>query len=261
MQFKLLVIDDDLDTVADALGRTRRDFYLFLGDKFEIEFLEKLSDLSEFSSAKGISAVLLDFVLAKWGTDALSVLPELDSRLPVGLISQHWSPNFEKLRQALDSYSQVAQIFTWDDLANIERRGLIAMWLIRSIHRAEGLSLSNIGDSDPIRILHLSDLQFGSPVPADFHVETALAGEAIRRRWGGAPTFIALTGDVAERGLPSEYHAAQRWLTQFATELDQNWVNDRFLLIPGNHDLCWPLAWSACIDVANKQLKVPGDHR
>ena len=132
------------------------------------------------------------------------------------------------------------------------------MWLSRAISHSEGHASSNLGENDPIRILHISDLQFGPELPADFNIESALAAGAIRH-WDGPPTFIAITGDIAERGLPSEYAAAREWLTKLSVELDRDWSDDRFLLIPGNHDLCWPLAWSACIDVRNRVLKAPGD--
>ena len=86
----------------------------------------------------GVSAVLLDFVLAKWGTDALSVLPQLDKALPIGLISKHWIPNFEKLRQAWKYFLSNRESFTWEDLVSPERRGLISMWLSRAISHSEG---------------------------------------------------------------------------------------------------------------------------
>ena len=124
---------------------------------------------------------------------------------------------------------------------------------------ARDTRVRNLGENDPIRILHISDLQFGPELPADFNIKSALAAGAIRRHWDGPPTFIAITGDIAERGLPSEYAAAREWLTKLSVELDRDWSDDRFLLIPGNHDLCWPLAWSACIDVRNRVLKAPGD--
>jgi hypothetical protein len=134
------------------------------------------------------------------------------------------------------------------------------MWLSNAIHRQQGYAVSGLSENEPIRILHLSDLQFGSSAPADFLAESALAASVIRRHWAGPPTFIAITGDVAERGLPSEYEIAKTWLIRLAAELDEHWSNERFLLIPGNHDLCWPLAWSARIDIKAKQLTLPGDN-
>jgi hypothetical protein len=184
MKSTLLVIDDDLDT-RDQLGRTRRDYYNYLTEFFNLEFLENLSQIVERGRSEQVNAVLLDFVLAKWGTDALTVLPQLDPRLPVGLISKHWGPNFEKLRQALFSYGQIVNLFTWEDLSNGERRGLVSMWLSRAIDRVEGHSGRSMGENDPIRILHLSDLQFGSEGPVDFSSESALAASFVRRYWGG----------------------------------------------------------------------------
>lgn len=137
MKFRLLVVDDDLDTSVDEAGRTRRHYYDFLADQFDLEYPPSLEDAVKASQV-GVSAVLLDFVLAKWGTDALSVLPQLDKALPIGLISKHWIPNFEKLRQALNTFPQIAQLFTWEDLVSPERRGLISMWLSRAISHSEG---------------------------------------------------------------------------------------------------------------------------
>jgi hypothetical protein len=253
MKFKLLVIDDELDAIVDDLGRTRRQYYDFLKEAFELFYLSNLDEIKTVAQPGNVNAILLDFVLDRWGTDAVTILAALDNDLPVGLISKHWGPNFDRLRQALFTYDQIAHVFTWEELATPERCSVVSVWLSNAITRKERHAPILPGENDPIRILHISDLQFGADLPADFETETALLGEHIRRRWG-SPSFIAITGDVAERGLPEEYSSASNWLATLASQLDEHWSNERVLLIPGNHDLCWPLAWSGRIDIEKREL-------
>jgi 3',5'-cyclic AMP phosphodiesterase CpdA len=71
------------------------------------------------------------------------------------------------------------------------------------------------------------------------HVPRALAAivEDIRDI---APDHIALTGDIANISLPSEFEQAADWLASVAPP-------DRMTVVPGNHDLYVPLAWDTSL--------------
>ncbi|MFL9503092.1 metallophosphoesterase family protein [Rhodopseudomonas palustris] len=254
MTFRLLIIDDELDEAARSGPTTRRELYQCLSDRFDLLFLETADQLGDAISSGSIHAVLMDFVLARWSVDARSLLQIIDGRCLVFLISSHWGPNFDDLRHTLQAYD-ISQIFTWEEIEDAERRSLISLWIGASINKSKSLSPITLAADEPLRILQLSDMHFGSVAPAAFASETERAAQAIVRKWGSAPHFIALTGDLTDHGLPSEYSTALNWLTTFGKKLDPCWAPEQFLLIPGNHDVCWPLGWSSHINVERKVLE------
>ncbi len=253
MTFRLLVIDDELAAV-EAGGKTRREYYDCLKPQFEVIFLEKLQNLSGAVRSHAIHAVLMDFVLDKWGTDARTVLKALGGEFPVALISRHWGPSFENLRLTLSAHEEVAQLFTWEDLEENERRGLVGIWLDSVIRKSRDLALMTLSPNDSIKILQISDLQFGSPLPAAFAIETQLAAQFVRRQFAGPPHFVALSGDIAEAGLPSEFSKARTWLREFTSKIDPLWDDRHFWVIPGNHDVCLPLGMAGRIDVKKREM-------
>jgi len=76
--------------------------------------------------------------------------------------------------------------------------------------------------ASPPRILHVSDLHFGTR--EDPEVERALAALVERIR----PELIVASGDLAHRGRRSQHEAAARLLRAFDVPV---------LAVPGNHDL------------------------
>ncbi|MGJ4927910.1 metallophosphoesterase family protein [Bradyrhizobium sp. HKCCYLS2038] len=261
MKFRLLIVDDELEESARSGPRKRREIYQLLAGEFDLLFLEKPGDLVETLKTANIQAVLMDFVLARWSVDAGLMLQMVNNRCPVFLISSNWGPNFDRLRQALGTHT-IAQIFTWEELEQAERRHLIRLWIEAEINKRYKFSTMDLEADEAIRILQLSDMHFGSKAPEAFAAETERAAQAVFRRWNAPPHLIALTGDLSHRGLPSEYDLALEWLNAFAKKLDPNWTEERFLLIPGNHDVCWPLGWSSHIEIgsspSNSSLDVTG---
>lgn len=98
---------------------------------------------------------------------------------------------------------------------------------------------------EPIRILHLSDIHFGSDQSlsmksvfrelVDFICEDAQSGMI--------PDLVAITGDLVQTGKPEEYKKAFEWLknnlwkklAKYSPEGDL--PRNRLLLVPGNHDV------------------------
>jgi Calcineurin-like phosphoesterase len=262
-RFSILVVDDGLDDIDPDTNLTRRQSYEQLRVAFDVQFAASLAHFDQLIIEQKFDAFLIDFVLHRWGTTATLVLARLGAKYPVGLISSFWRENFEELRQALDQHREVKALFCWDDLQQPERRGLIVFWLTRAIREYRGLSSITIGASDTIRLLHFSDLQFGGIEPKDFSSETHAMAESIRSHWrGNAPTFVAMTGDIAEHGLPSQYVSAQGWTERFLAAIAPGWTKDRLLLIPGNHDICRHLVAASgvvmpnvsAIDVTNSDM-------
>ena len=105
--------------------------------------------------------------------------------------------------------------------------------------------------TEPIVLLHLSDLHFGknSRFAHEDHKEfgaglgQAVQEEAERRGFKKKPDLVIVTGDVAQQALPSEYKNAIEF---FGGLVGQTGVDrERFVFLPGNHDV----AWNKCIQV------------
>ena len=88
----------------------------------------------------------------------------------------------------------------------------------------------------PITWLHLSDLHFGSRRGVD-QVLNALLRDVQERIEQDKlqPDFIAITGDIANRGLAEEYDQAGEFLQ--ALLRTTGLTTDRLFIVPGNHDV------------------------
>jgi len=100
--------------------------------------------------------------------------------------------------------------------------------------------------NEPIRILHLSDMHFRADTTWDHdQILRGLAGfiaAEVQEDPKRAPDLVAITGDLANRGLAADYRLARTWLAQVlwpALSLDPSNVEHRgcLLLVPGNHDV------------------------
>jgi 3',5'-cyclic AMP phosphodiesterase CpdA len=84
-----------------------------------------------------------------------------------------------------------------------------------------------------VRLLHLSDVHFGSPhVPA--HVAAVERFVAAREF-----TAIVVSGDVSQRAMPTEFRQARALLDRLKQHAP-------LLVVPGNHDTAW---WYAVLNI------------
>ena len=94
--------------------------------------------------------------------------------------------------------------------------------------------------SQPIRILHLSDVHFRVGKGWDAEPVLRELAEFIGREVadGLVPDLVVFTGDLAFSGSKAEYDLARTWLDeQLWPALPDSMPRDRLLLIPGNHDV------------------------
>ncbi len=92
------------------------------------------------------------------------------------------------------------------------------------------------------QILHLSDLHFGTLADArNFHSQLA---EDLKRELGCARLDgLICSGDLTLASSEAEYAAARTFIDLVRREFGL--ARERTVLVPGNHDLSWPLAQSA----------------
>jgi predicted MPP superfamily phosphohydrolase len=250
---RLLIVDDGLDKPAGAFGGPRREYYEKLTEYFDLLYLEKPADLSGLIDRREVDAALVDFVLDGWGINVLAILKIIDDRVPTALISNHWTPNFEELRLAMDGHS-ISRLFVWEEITKPHGRDLVGLWLNLTIRKNQRYDLAEFGDEQSYKIVQLSDLQFGSAGPEAFNTDTQLALQTIGSTWGSPPQLIALTGDVAEGGRPAEYKEAEAWIDGFGKKLGSLWTRRNLRLIPGNHDVSWSLALASRVDAPKKKI-------
>ena len=106
-------------------------------------------------------------------------------------------------------------------------------------------------NSESLYILHLSDLHFGpntrfagwDPKDLGHRLNQAVAAELRKRRDTKEVSLVLVTGDIAEAGLPKEYQLARCFFEGLAGGLGL--ARQRFVFVPGNHDVCWPLSEQA----------------
>jgi CheY-like chemotaxis protein len=92
-----------------------------------------------------------------------------------------------------------------------------------------------------VTFLHLTDTHFGKTEPDYLNVDAIARGAAKSRL---VADFLLWTGDISNTGAPHEFGLAEKFLIDLkgAGVLTHN---APISMVPGNHDLCWPLALSS----------------
>lgn len=249
MKHQVLVIDDEWELRQAAYRQLEMRDKRWPGFDIELEFLPAPQDLESRLRRSNYSAFIVDVILEKWCVSLPPILAKLGDKIPIALVSIGWTrTNIEEVNTAWEK-PNCRSFLLWSDITGDPRGGGITrtlMQLSKVIHEYRGLSAApSLQDGDPIRILHLSDLQFGGVNQSRLALEAQECADKIVDDWktSDGPTFIAITGDIAEHGLPAEYRAAEQWVRSLINRFDGLRVpSNRILLVPGNHDVCLPYA-------------------
>ncbi|MCC8978551.1 GTP-binding protein [Bradyrhizobium acaciae] len=99
--------------------------------------------------------------------------------------------------------------------------------------------LSKRNRTDPIRILHLSDLHFTPLTDIDEWVGPLCADLKSKKAGLGIDKldYLVVSGDVSDRAQQSEFEKARAFLSNIIAEFGLN--VERCILVPGNHDINW----------------------
>ena len=250
---RLLIVDDELDVAPAGGGETRRALYQKLDADFEVSFLEGPAALHETIERRGFDAVLIDFVLDEWRMSALDVVKEIRDSAPVALISKSWSTNFNNLSTMIATFP-IVRLFTWEDMTTPRTRELVAFWINAAIRGRYGHLAVGYQADESLRIVQFSDMQFNATLGKKYETDTQVAIQTIQSQWAEPPHFLALPGDIAEAGRPSEYEMAREWIELLRKKLGQGRYQIEVLTVPGNHDICWPLALAPRVDGNERTL-------
>lgn len=94
-------------------------------------------------------------------------------------------------------------------------------------------------DTQPARLLHLSDLHFSADDDPVVRLQPLLADlrDMGIGRDSAAVDLLAITGDLTNRASPEEFEKVHEFLSALMERLKL--TPERCMILPGNHDLCW----------------------
>ena len=94
-------------------------------------------------------------------------------------------------------------------------------------------------NTEPLRVLHLSDIHFSASTDADVLLTPLITDLRSRENGLGFNTldYLVVTGDLTSRAESVEFEGCRRFLSRLMSEFDLN--AQRCIIVPGNHDLSW----------------------
>ena len=272
--WNVLVLDDGAYESEDPRSRyvqyKKLEKYGHSGKGFVLKFAKDAEDSRRLLQDRGVDIVLMDVRLPDWGDDDSGELfGELfrlaDHRHTVGLVSSQWDDHAMKIvRRVLLSNPNLSMplFFSLRDFEN-NAFAVIASQIVTYVRRKRDRYDLELTPSASIRLLHISDLHFGSD-----DAERTLAGlgniknlcDSIKQCWpsssgvAAGPDLVAVTGDIGNTGHPDDYEKALVWFRKFAEEFQWSLPTPRFLVVPGNHDFSIPLCSSRNISLQEDKL-------
>lgn len=254
--FKIAVIDDswNLREKDYRLLERRRDI--------ELTFIPTAADLSNLGQQQ-FDGFLIDLNLSNWGLTAQDVIRNHISTLrrarPIFLISAHLADNKFNVHAQVSREacgSAYGDTFAWKDYAdessgssvNINAFEVVYQRILRVL--AGWFAQKELIVSDDIRILHISDPQFGDPsLNSDLTFNDEIISQALFRKLSDSPRpdstlvdFIVISGDITYSGQKSEFTQAKDWIeNSLARQIFPNMAPmaalERIFICPGNHDV------------------------
>lgn len=235
------VIDDEM--------YDREEIYkAFLSENFDVLYIGNFAELSKIDNK--VKLIVIDKSLIEWECTMQSVLDDSLKNykdIPKIIVSKHWNDNngrpIAEIRVFFDKYKNILDIFSWDEIANTmntpQYNTTIKRWkdrirLVYDLH--QGQEMSPKSDNDSLRIVQLSDMQFGGKRSAGALGDRFAIGTYLRNSIKLHSTLIAVCGDITESGKPNEYDKALKWFEDFSETVWKKKDIKRFLFTVGNHD-------------------------
>jgi 3',5'-cyclic AMP phosphodiesterase CpdA len=175
--------------------------------------------------------------------------------LPIFLVSDRWDEINLPVYARLLARKQIVGGVSLAMLNDASECARVRYDIRRAVKVAWGVAATSIGPDDDLRVLHMSDLQFGAEWVAKTDPEVA-GDRIINDLFQALPTaatgrvlnphILAVTGDIAQHGEPRELLYGFEFLERLRKKLSV--PRDSCFVIPGNHDVSVPLASSHLID-------------
>ena len=246
---RIIIIDDE----AARLNMYQTLFAVFKDGSEDLTFVSSYEDYSHcVQNLYKFDLVVLDAYL--WdGEDAISVLRKAKlGKTPVVIISDKFFIKYEVNHDFLELMKNpnVIEIMDLKSYSISEEKDINTFqFKIRlAIAQYYNHTSEYKDDDETIRILHMSDMQFGGAVSDLAYMDEARIPDLLRQN-NMIPDLILVSGDIVNNGLPEQYTEALNWFKRFSNNLWE-WsvsgnitseempprIYDRFIFVPGNHD-------------------------
>jgi len=250
-RYKILVVDDEetRNPIYESLFRVSDPS----SNYFELEFANNsYAEFLEKNSATTYHCYIVDISLNGPGWSNSSdktfnvfslVLEEIGNKRPIVLISAKWGNVIEWLNNFLE-YNIVSVIDFMAVGDGTASDNMVYNSILTILKKTYKFSDFDKPASEQINILHISDLQFCeiNDDNPDSTKKKTLVDELLL----DIPNylscnlinidFIAITGDITENALPSEFEYAERWLKDFCEKILGKYDSERVFLVNRNHD-------------------------
>jgi len=250
---------------------------------FEPVFVSDPARIPEMLQQEDFGAIFVDVVLSmphsapEWlswtATRVLNVVRDTGGQkgIPIFLVSSQWNDtNGEEITRAFVTFG-CRSFVHWNEIevdegtrvnedgGYVSRGGhnRLRLQLCIEVSAYKKHSMRTLGESEPIRILHLSDLHFGDTNNELTQIASIKILNKLKSKWGSSPPFfVVVSGDTTESGLPSQFEAGYSWLSILSKRLGIELPSEQALVVPGNHDMSAALAASSGVSL---QKVVDGD--
>jgi len=250
VKYRVIVVDDRHVERKKGYKRLEKAVSeLVPGFEIEMDFVLHPNELAVKARRTRYAGAIVDAVLdEEWPDFTISdAIKYLGDELPIAILSGQWdNTNSTEINDAWQ-HPSCRTFLHWRDIdpagngqLDFAVRALTSM--IADNERID--SQFHIGYDDPLRIVHISDVQAGGFDDKALRLESSRCADRILEYWRDAPpSFIAFTGDVAECGRPGEYESARNWIAYFCERMEMGPLpTSRILYVPGNHDVNLSLA-------------------
>lgn len=293
LNYTILVIDDenmDRKSTYDAFLKKSHGTVNSVCPVFDVLILENPNNIDLFLRSQHVDAFFIDVSLKIeesniWNVSFQHVLAMIKSYYyeknekiipPVFMVSAKWNEGslsevntafynilpsitpagyyaFSQLTAlSLDGETSLNGIFTYDRL--IKARESINIVISRYYKKSN----KQLGNSNLVRILHLSDLQYGDLNSTQNYIGLFDNIIAQLKSDNCFPIdLVVISGDVSMKGKPDEFDDAYKSLIQFFGKLWNSETNEEFaeriILVPGNHDYDINYTIMNCFSAKNKK--------
>lgn len=255
--YKIAIIDDEMN------GETnRKKFYegMFEG---AFEVVAYISEPDEMVNAHNLEvhAYILDLVYEDKKYDGLTfdiIVNNINAvkNVPIFLISSKWETfKLPVNAKKLCDLKNVVNCIGWNEFT-AQNQSFLLNTIRESISRFFNYTSVIKGENETIKILQLSDLQFGDKdIDESFNCADVRLVDYLNDT-DMTPDLLVITGDIAARGQRSEYQTALKWISNFSESMwgkDANW-REKIIVVPGNHDVDYKQCMLDHYDIKDNKL-------
>lgn len=239
---------------------------------YDIQYCFDITDVAKIVAKPGQPLLaIVDMVLEgdAWSAESVTRLDQMlsEQNWPLIFVSGKFGDGraIERVNSLVRSLKVHVpfHLFTWTEIQNVAdgtEAGNHALIVDTVLGRANDQDIQfNKMPDDPIDIVHITDTHFGK---AHWDIGALIKLRHLRESKSlSQADFLAITGDIANRCLPSEYEQAAAYFAALAhhrivAKTEAGLSKHRVFLCPGNHDFSRPLALAANISGEGKYVVV-----